>query len=41
MIKIKESEKIIKKIMKAQKIIKNNTEYKMNSEIIIIDNTFV
>ncbi len=38
---MKKSEKIVKKIMRVQKIIKNNTEHEMNSEIIIIDNIFV
>ena len=41
MIKVKESEKIVKKIIRAQKIIKNNIEHEMNSKIIIIDNIFV
>ncbi len=41
MIKIKESEKTIKRIMRIQKIIKNNVEHEINSEIIIIDNTFI
>ena len=40
-IKMKESEKTVKKIIRAQKIIKNNIEYKMNSEIIIINNISV
>ena len=39
--KMKESEKIIKKIMKVQEIIENNIKYETNSEIIIIDNIFV
>ena len=38
---MKESEKTIKQIIKTQKIIENNIKYEMNSEIIIINNTFV
>ncbi len=41
MIKVKESEKIVERIMRIQKIIKNNIKYEMNSEIIIIDNISV
>ena len=41
MIKVKESEKIVKKIMRTQKIIENNVEYETDSEIIIIDNISV
>ena len=41
MTKVKESEKIVKRIIIAQKIIENNTEHEMNSEIIIIDNTSI
>ena len=40
-IKVKESEKIVKRIMRAQKIIKNNAEHETDSEITIIDNIFV
>ena len=40
-IKMKESEKIVKRIMRTQKIIKNNIKYETDSEIIIIDNISV
>ena len=39
--KMKESKKTIKRIVKTQKIIENNTEHETDSEIIIIDNTSV
>ena len=38
---MKESDKTVKRIMKAQKIIKNNIKYETDSEIIIIDNISV
>ena len=41
MTKVKEFEKTVKRIVITQKMIKNNTKHEMNSEIIIIDNTFV
>jgi len=40
-IKMKESEKTVKKIVKTQKIIENNTEYETDFEITIINNTSV
>ena len=40
-IKMKESEKTVKKIVKTQKIIENNTEHEIDSEITIINNIFV
>ena len=38
---MKESEKTVKRIIRAQKIIKNNIEYETDSKIIIIDNISV
>ena len=38
---MKESEKTVKKIVKTQKIIENNTEYETDFEITIINNTSV
>ena len=41
MMKMKKFEKIIKQIIKTQRIIKNNAKHETDSEIIIIDNIFV
>ena len=39
--KVKESEKTIEQMIKTQKVIENNAEHETDSEITIIDNTFI